>query len=90
MFDELPKTSFREISRELHIPKVNLNHHQHQHSDPTLHHAEETNELPLEPLKVNAIRYDETNNIVPDDSGVYTEGGLVYVVDAKKHQGKGG
>lgn len=93
MLDESPKTSFREISRELHIPKVDLNHHNnnlHRHSDPTLHDAEETNELPLEPLKVNAMRYyEESNNILPDESGVYTEGGLVYVSDSNKHQAKG-
>lgn len=69
---------------------MDLSHHSnniHRHSDPTLHDAEETNELPLEPLKLNAGRYyDETNNILPDESGVYTEGGLVYVSDSKKHQ----
>lgn len=91
--DESPKTSFREISRELHIPKVDLTHHNnnfHRHSDPSLHDAEETNELPLEPLKLNAIRYyEESNNVLPDESGVYTEGGLVYVSDSNKHQAKG-
>lgn len=52
-----------------------------------LHDAEETNELPLEPLKLNAMRYyEESNNILPDASGVYTEGGLVYASDSKKHQ----
>lgn len=55
-----------------------------------MHDAEETNELPLEPLKLNAMRYyEESNNVLPDESGVYTEGGLVYVSDASKHQGKG-
>lgn len=90
LLDESPKTSFREISRELHIPKVDLNHQSnnvHRHSDPTLHDAEETNELPLEPLKLKY--YEESNNILPDESGVYTEGGLVYVSDSNKHQAKG-
>ncbi len=82
------------MSRELHIPKVDLNHHTdtvgHRHSDPKLRDAEETNELPLEPLKLNAMRYyEESNNILPDESGVYTEGGLVYVSDSKKHQANG-
>lgn len=90
MIDESPKTSFREMSRELHIPKVDLNHHSskiHRHSDPKLQDAEETNELPLEPLKLNSMRYyEESNNILPDESGVYTEGGLVYLSDSKKHQ----
>lgn len=96
LLDDSPKTSFREISRELHIPKVDLNHHKdtinfHRHSDATLYDAEETNELPLEPLKLNALRYygDESNKILPDGSGVYTEGGLVYVSDSNKHQGNG-
>lgn len=89
MLDDSPKTSFREISRELHIPKVDLNRHSfHRHSDPSLHDAEETNELPLEPLKLIKY-YEESNNVLPDESGVYTEGGLVYVADPNKHQGKG-
>ncbi|KAG4070774.1 hypothetical protein HA402_011000 [Bradysia odoriphaga] len=66
LLDESPKTSFREMSRELHIPKVDLHHpssKSHRHSDPKLQDAEETNELPLEPLKLNAMRYfDESNN----------------------------
>lgn len=72
---------------------MDLNPHSnnlHRHSDPTLHDAEQTNELPLEPLKLNAMRYyEESNNILPDESGVYTEGGLVYVSDSNKHQAKG-
>lgn len=80
------------MSRELHIPKVDLSHHSsnlHRHADPRLYDAEETNELPLEPLKLTAMNYfEESNNVLPDESGVYTEGGLVYVTDSKKHQGK--
>lgn len=41
---------------------------------------EQTNELPLEPLKLNHLV--QSNEQLSPESGVYTEGGLVYVPDS--------
>ena len=41
----------------------------------------ETNELPIEPSNYRAIKMADSNEISPE-SGVYTEGGLVFVPDS--------
>lgn len=77
-------TSFREISRELNIPKVVLDKDVLRKAAT----AESSNEIPIDTLVLSVAGNEASHDSSPE-SGVYTEGGLVFVpdVDAKHHQG---
>lgn len=59
-----------------HQPVAFVNRKQH-------HEFEETNELPLEPLKLQTlVRHSGESSELSPEAGVYTEGGLVFVPDS--------
>lgn len=73
----LPKVSaFRELSHERIIPKQAV-----KKNDAQQYSSEDTNELPVEPLKYKSSKGENSNEISPE-AGVYTEGGLVFVPDS--------
>lgn len=89
--NNMKTTSFREISREYHIPKVDFNHYDNDDEEleyfkgyhqsglyPSDNNYDHTIENPL--FKLNKL---QANEMQPAEtaSGVYTEGGFVYVPD---------
>lgn len=81
--EDMPKTSFREMSREYNIPTIHLNNKFHERHHEPHYYAEESNDIPVEPIKFKGFHHhnSETNDISPE-AGVYTEGGLVFVPES--------
>ncbi|GAB0098887.1 uncharacterized protein DMENIID0001_146930 [Sergentomyia squamirostris] len=82
-YNELPTTSFREVAMNRNVPEVYF----YAHPRP----LEDTNELPqeLHPFSIqpNAHRHFGGKNHHPArESGVYTEGGVVYLPDRGKQE----
>lgn len=86
--NEMPTTSFREVAMNRNIPEVYFYRQPHEESNELpqeVYYARES--LPIEHFRGNTYGDEvDRKNYPAKESGVYTEGGVVYLPNRGNHE----